>query len=318
MININIPTLNTFNMPARKAAEKNMAANADAIDSYRNIGTYLIKMEAEKADVHPEVSGAVIGLFRRLVELMDASAILMREGSIVPVQPLIRIMLELGFQFEFLLIDPAKREEKAFCMFLAELNETLVNAKKLLTIPNIAKVQPLADIQAQIDSMQAKIDNVRFDFIRAQYDNVTAKKDSAGTLTGERRASSWFTIADPTIKSIAELNINLDREKFQSLVYSELSNFVHSSSLMQDTLYTVDGVPAIRPLRAIDEEGDITSFIQDARDLTNAILKVATFMFDLMYKRQSPDERIQFIHGRGEFAKKYKAYWHAVYISYLT
>jgi hypothetical protein len=307
MFNIDEPAGGIFNVQALHEAQEDLSTYANAIFRYRNIGTYLMELETENADERPDITGAVIGLFRRLLELMDASALLIESGSIVPVKPLIRIMFELGCQFEYLLMEPERRQEKALCMFIAELNEKLVNDKKLLTIPGIERATSIVALNRQIDSFQAKIDLNKFDPIRAQYNAITIILDNARVPTGERRGTSWFTIADSDIKKITNLISKVNREKFEFLIYAELSNVVHSSSLMADSLFLIDGVPAIKPLRATEE----------ADACTDAILKVATYMYDLMNDFQPREKRVYFYDARSQFIREFKENWYAVYTAYL-
>ncbi|AUD03273.1 DUF5677 domain-containing protein [Spirosoma pollinicola] len=304
MIDIDLATQSTIDELAYQKNKNKLSYHAKLIYDYRNLGTYLIDMEKDKLDSHPEISLAVIGIFRRLIELMDACAILIQEGSILPMHPIMRIMLELGFQFEFLLNDPTRIKEKALCIFIAELYDELRQANKRIAIPNIEKLQPITDIQNQINIYQNKIDNVIFDPIRTKYDTATMIKGGPNIGTRKQFSVFWFTISD-SINTVTDLRASLNREAMQELIYSEFSKTVHSNSLISDSLHQVDGKVIIKPIR-------------DAHDIeanTNAVIKVASYMYKVMWPRQSYEEQAEYFRARESFIRRYPQFKSAVLLN---
>lgn len=235
---------------------------SEAIAEAVNIGTHFIQWEADRNI--PSVEGApLIMLFRHVLDLADAISILVKNSSIDPCKPLLRVVLETSLQAEYILEKDS--EQRGFCYVVCNYNDRLKYLKRLVhnsTEQVNFKNQLLGKSFSNIDDYDFTVDGVDNEvksievFLKsrpyrnyqAEYNRILADK--------KKRSFQWYSLFKGP-NSFLQLAEHLKKKDYYEFLYRPFSAAIHASDVFSTNL-TVSSSGIAHALNIRHTEGCVT------------------------------------------------------------
>ena len=219
--------------------KKELASYAETLDKLVAIGTHLLKWELT-GDVDDSVLPTeviILGVaFKRLLELLDSIALQIKVGAVSTAVIQLRVLFELGVQFEHLLTDDTLR--RCQCMLLTDYCRRLEELNKI----------PIADQsleeKSSINDLNALINRPEFSNVKAEYAKLRLNKKQ-----GEIK---WYNLFNHSVSDFSKL-VNQKFTKYKvhyKAINKDFGNdAVHSTNLLRGNLIQEDGVLSIVQMR---------------------------------------------------------------------
>ena len=218
-----------------------------ALDELVTLGSHLLRWELESNSVNADESAYVLSFFKRALGLVDACALLIGNACIIPAKGLTRILLENLVQFEYLLLDLNKLPVKVIHLAIVEIAQQLYELEFLKR-----RLNPI-----QAEYLQQEINKLTALYEEPTFANFQSEIDACRYLEGRTLPPKWFKFSDGG-RTFTDLMGKLNNSEFYKSAYNNLSDVVHSSGLVGDTIYHDSNTFRIRSIRSPIEAIDIT------------------------------------------------------------
>ena len=195
------------------------------------------RCEVEAADKGKENEDvAALILFRQIIDMADGIEVLLAESCGTPAIPVLRSLFEASIGLTYLLSDDAKYVERSLSWLVTNIHngikerETLEPGTKKggeyeklyeKELGRPASGQPNAAIAAEIQSMEAGLQNAQFGPIEAEYQR---------TRQQIRRVPAWYALFNGP-KNLAELAEATENGALYRLLYGDWSGLGHANDL---------------------------------------------------------------------------------------
>ncbi len=288
MINCNTPDLEIFPQYHDEEVQKTLDTCSSAISQLIAVGTHLLRWELED-DLKSEDERGVIGVFfKRILDLLDSTALLLKAGSVDPCINQLRALLEITLAFEYLL--QAETQKKCLCYLLTDLDKDLAFYESMVDDDFGRNIPDLAE---RINHFKENINNTIFDQIRPEYISKAFKPDGSRKNVDIK----WYNLFT-RMNSLKYLADFLDKANYYKIVYSYASNVTHGTSLTGRNLFIEDGQLSLEQLRNP----------HDAEEIAKIIIDLGKQAYKAIIKRRSTEQWQEYVWAMQVFKKRNKKY----------
>lgn len=265
-------------MPLEEPAEiiAELKRYSEALDLLTAIGTNLLHWEVRSGTHGGDEGAYVIAFFKRAIDIIDAASLLIEQSSVIPVKGLIRMLMEVELQLEYLLFEPSKISTKVLHLCIMEHYYMLVEAEKILNELGAKAYWPkYSEDKSYLTSI---IESSVFDSIRADFEGKIYKK---GTKIRRNNPPHWYTLSGAG-DTLSSLFGKLPQKRFQREVYSILSETIHSSRLVMATFQP--GPDGRMHVKRVRDPGE-------AKDMVISLSIVAFEIYSWMLTRRDNEQK---------------------------
>ncbi|QMW03763.1 DUF5677 domain-containing protein [Spirosoma foliorum] len=288
MKNYNTPDLEVFPQYHDEVVQKNLDACSSAVSQLIAVGTHLLRWELEDEPKSEDERGVVGVFFKRILDLLDSTALLLKVGSIDPCINQLRALLEITLAFEYLL--QADTQKRCLCYLLTDLDKDLAFYESLVG-DDFGKNIP--DLDERIKHFKEVIDNSIFDPIRSEYILKAFKPDG----TRKKVDLKWYNLFT-RMNSLKYLADFLKKDKYYKIVYSYASNVTHGTGLTGRNLSMEDGQISLEQLRNP----------HDAEEIAKIIIDLGKQAYKAIIKRRSTEQWQEYVWAMQLYKKQNKKY----------
>jgi hypothetical protein len=246
-----------------KDIESLLAQFSNGIEEVVNFGTHVIQWELNEAKGGDE-NIPIAMILRNILDMLDATSILVKSSSIDPCKALLRTTLESFFGLEYILESDTKSRALAFlvCHYQKELkmlnkldphHQSNVQLKHKLQVDrSVSKSGELPKVK----DVKNAIENVNRILALPIYKETLSKYTELQELG--IKSPKWYNLYSK-IKNIDQLASYLNRQYLYEIMYRFLSEIVHGSDIIQGKLInTTNKKSAIVQLRYVKDAQYIT------------------------------------------------------------
>lgn len=241
-------------------------------DEVVNYGTYVLDYcsETHKFNDYEIPIGTS---FTQFLSLLDGVSILIKKGTSDPIKPLLRSMLELKFNIEYMLLE---EDKKGIIAYQVSHAQNKINNWKMVD-PSTQQGKEFAkktkgmnidlftfNPEERIQELEQMLNKEPFKEVYEEWKRT--KKQIKGK-------PNWHALFDGP-KKISDLAEHLGQEAFYAVIYKNLSSFIHGNATVGRLKQHSPGIginPGIRQLEELPS--DLNFALTFAMDVYRKILK---------------------------------------------
>lgn len=281
------------------AAEQSLKEHSDLLKNLVAIGSHILVMQAEGENQTEEQRNqriVIASLFRRFIAFLDACATLVATGSLLSCGVITRAAIELANELNFLLLYQGEIDFKTRCYLMMDIESELQTLERIRHHPNFKKHEEL--IKRRISQLETAQQLPYFKPIQEIHHALVFKKGSRTP-----KPTKWYTLATsnkPGVKrldNVFELTDHLTQKNcpINADVFSLMSNFVHSSGIIPESIFRDGDQDFINTIRNPDDHKE---FVDGLIGLTRPVLS-------LLISRQNRMHREECQSAMDEFKERY-------------
>jgi Family of unknown function (DUF5677) len=252
------------------------------LDEAVNFGSHVLDICREKYSFS-EYEIPIATTYTEFLSLVDGVAILIKKGSGDPIKPLLRTMLEMKFNIEFLLDEDEKRGVLAYQVSNVQkkianyrlVDQTTPQGKEFIKKTSHLGIDTLKfNPKENIERLEKALNKDKYKEVNEEWKRT--KKEMG-------RRPSWFSLYGGP-RGIIDLAKHLGQESYYEIVYRNWSGFIHGGSAMDRLTKFEDGIginPGIRRLEELPQH-------------LNFAIVFALEIFHKMIKKYNPDKSIMY------------------------
>jgi hypothetical protein len=225
----------------------------DVMEELVNYGTHLMPRCFTSSDKGITDAIIIFVLVKHIVEMLDATHILLIDASVLASYLQARSMLESGFYLEYILEDKDKTETRAKHYYVWNQKKHLFFSESSLERQKGSKGY-LDELEETTEDQEAKFEQAR-KHAQDAIDQITKilKLEEFKAINQEfnerlkkRPFPKWFSLEG--INSIRQLADHLGHLSIYDILYSQMSDVTHGTSMISH-MVKVDGKLIFEPLR---------------------------------------------------------------------
>jgi hypothetical protein len=294
-----------------EATRQNLIKYSRAIYELVCLGTHLLswEFEADRGSDHEKL--AVTAFFRRILQLLDAISIQIKEGAADTCEIHMRSLIETWLGFEFLLKEDT--ENRSLKYFLYEYNRKRKNFEKYTPEYNpgynnlrqayknkgflVKDIIPITDSAEKIARFEEAINNPLFDPFREDFNS---KRD--------KHNLKWYHLGTD-FQNLGLLAREVGQFELYDIAYQQYNNPTHGTDLMSGVFGSNDENISMMGIR------DSTS----SKDITMLAIQIGVLAFGRLAKRFTKEQqeeahfrmgRYEVQHTRGVFVENVQKWFH--------
>ncbi len=278
------------------------------LDEVVNFGSNVLDMCRETYDFS-EYETPIATTYTEFLSLVDGVAVLMKKGTGDPIKPLLRSMLEMKFNIEYLLDEDEKKGVLAYQVSHAQ--KKIANYKLVDPTTQQGKefLKKTSNLGIDLSKFKSKknIERLERALNKGKYKEVNEEWKRTKKAIGRR--PSWYSLYDGP-RGIIDLAKHLGQESYYEVIYRNLSGFIHGGSAMERLTHFEEGFgvnPGIRRLEELPQH-------------LNFAVVYALQIYHKMIKKYNPDKAVVYVQWymdnvRDEFFQLTNANINVEYIS---
>ncbi len=230
-----------------------------------NFSTHMLNVCASATKGRGEEVLGLIMMFRHSIEMLDATAELVKIGAIEPCKILLRSFLECYLFINYIFEEDTEIRAKCFMVchykqrladcFMADPNTE--SGKKLLAtmksdrfFSGLSKYSSIKDPQRGIAHFQSVLNNPFYKPISDEYDKMVKSK---------KKKFNWYNMFNGPA-NLEQLANRLQLSGVYHQIYREWSGLIHASDIVRGNYFRLNTNTAqLRPLRTLNEINIVTS-----------------------------------------------------------
>lgn len=223
---------------------------ADSLDNVVNFGTHVIAWFTECAPQGKDESIPVMMLLRHMLELVDATSVLVRSSAVEPATVLLRSMFETKVYLAWLLKEDTRRRSLGYwaCYVRkqikadARMDPRMQQAKQLVKELEGTAAEGIVDevetagfdFDAMRDRKENALEQPHFEEVMREFEEAKARYTPKG-----KKDPPWHFLFDGR-KSLEELAADVGLSDWYHLRYREWSDIAHGFEVIQGKLIAED------------------------------------------------------------------------------
>jgi hypothetical protein len=252
------------------------------LDEVVNFGTHVLDI-CEETHNFTEYETPIASSYTEYLSLLDGIGVLIKKGTGDPIKPLLRSMLEMKFNIEYMIDEDEKKGVVAYQVAHAQkkianwklVDPTTQQGKEFLKKTSNLGIDPTKyNPRENIEKIERSLNNGKYKEVNEEWRRIKNKKG---------RRPSWYSLYEGP-SGIIDLAKHLGQENYYEIIYRNLSGFIHGGSAMDRLTQFEEGIgvnPGIRRL------------VELPRHLNFAVV-FALEVYHKMIKKYNPAKAIVF------------------------
>ncbi|MCQ6277583.1 hypothetical protein JMM81_22275 [Bacillus sp. V3B] len=252
------------------------------LDEVVNFGSHVLDICRETYNF-TEYETPIATTYTEYLSLLDGITVLIKKGTGDPIKPLLRSMLEMKFNIEYLLDEEEKKGVLAYQV--AHAQKKIANWKLVDPTTQQGKefLKKTSDLGMDPSKFKPKENIARLErgLSKGKYKEVNEEWKRTKKEMGRR--PSWYSLYNGP-RGIIDLAKHLGQENYYEIIYRNLSRFLHGGSALDRITNFEEGFgvnPGIRRLEELPQH-------------LNFAVVFALEIYHKMIKKYNPNKAVEY------------------------